>query len=447
MKKYISFIIITTVIVFIGSFLIINQLNENNVSSIPNLFPRSWDSNVSAEYLNAQRNVDYYRKKIENNNRDPKNYIELTQVYLQEARVTGLHHKYMMYAENLMNTALDIDPGNFEAMITKASILMIYHRFNEAKQLVLKSTQKNPYNSAAYGVLCDAYVETGEYEKAVSTCDKMLSIHPDINSYSRASYLREIYGDMNSAIDAMRLAADAGLTGSDSRAWALYNLGNLYLKVGKLDTAAFIYNGILEERPGYANAYNGLAKIMVVNGNFKKAIEYLFTASQISPDHAFIEELAEIYHLSGNKDSENVMIAEVLKEFEEHETDGWNIKREFAKFCAIHNINLEEALEGIESEYETSPSSIEVIHLYAWLLFKNYQTEKGMSIIQKAMKFGTHNPVLKYHAGIIFEAGGRYKDALNHFQTSLAENLFIHPLYFEDARSRIASLQMLVSTQ
>ncbi|MCZ6701850.1 MAG: tetratricopeptide repeat protein, partial [Ignavibacteria bacterium] len=257
----------------------------------------------------------------------------------------------------------------------------------------------------------------------------------------------EIYGEMYSAIDAMRLAADAGLTGSDSRAWALYNLGNLYLRVGKLDTAAFIYNGILEERPGYANAYNGLAKIMVVKGNYKQGVEYLFTASQISPDHAFIEELAEIYRLSGNKESENVMIAEVLKEFEEHESDGWNIKREFAKFCAIHNINLEEALEGLESEYETSPTSIEVIHLYALLLSKNYQTEKSMTVIQEAMKLGTYNPVIDYHAGMIFEAAGRNKEALNYFQTSLGENLFIHPLYFEDARSRIASLQMVVSVQ
>ena len=78
-------------------------------------------------------------------------------------------------------------------------------------------------------------------------------------------------------------------TGSDSRAWALYNLGNLYLRVGTLDTAAFIYNGILEERPGYANAYNGLAKLMVVKGNYKQGVDYFFTASQISPDLAFID--------------------------------------------------------------------------------------------------------------------------------------------------------------
>ena len=136
MKRNFLYTILTMSAVIIAITTIIYLSGTDGSSPAPFLSPRSGDSNVSAEYLNAQRTVDFYRKKIENNSEDPKNYIELAQVYLQEARVTGLHHEYMMYAENLINTALDIDPSNFEAMITKASILMIYHHFSEAKQLV-----------------------------------------------------------------------------------------------------------------------------------------------------------------------------------------------------------------------------------------------------------------------------------------------------------------------
>ncbi|MCH7965397.1 MAG: tetratricopeptide repeat protein [Bacteroidetes bacterium] len=444
MEKKTFFITVTTLIVFIGLFMLINKLNKDDLSIIPSLIPRTNDSNVSAEYLNAQRTVDFYRKKIENNSEDSKNYVELAQVYLQEARVTGLHHEYMVHAEILINTALGIDPGNFEALVTKATLLMIYHRFNDAKKLVLKAIGQNPYNSAAYGVLCDSYVETGDYENAVKTCDKMLSIHPDIKSYSRASYLREIYGELDASIEAMKLAADAGMTGQESRSWALYNLGNLFFISGKIDTAAFIYNGILEERPGYAYAYSGLSKIMIAKGNYTKAIEYLVKASQIIPDHIFIEQLGYIYLIIGEKESEEEMIKKVLQTFEQHESDGWNVNREFSQFCSIHNIKLSESLERIKGEYEKSPDNYDVLKLYAWLLYKNKQNEKALHLIKKAAKFGRYDPMFHYYAGLIFDDAGKKKDALKYLQKSFDEILYIHPLAFEDARSRISSLEQIV---
>lgn len=55
----------------------------------------------------------------------------------------------------------------------------------------------NPYNADIYGALVDANVELGNYKEAVAMCDKMLSIRPDLRSSSRASYIRQIFGDNN----------------------------------------------------------------------------------------------------------------------------------------------------------------------------------------------------------------------------------------------------------
>ena len=49
--------------------------------------------------------------------------------------------------------------------------------------------------------------------------DKMVSIRPDLRSYSRISYLREIHGDMPGAIEAMKMAIQAGYPGYEDRAW------------------------------------------------------------------------------------------------------------------------------------------------------------------------------------------------------------------------------------
>jgi len=52
-------------------------------------------------------------------------------------------------------------------------------------------------------------VEMGNYTAAVENSDKMVSIRPDIRSYSRISYLREIYGDYPGSIEAMKMAVGA----------------------------------------------------------------------------------------------------------------------------------------------------------------------------------------------------------------------------------------------
>lgn len=73
----------------------------------------------------------------------------------------------------------------------------------------------------------------------------------------------------------MKLASDAGVTGKENRAWALYQFANLFLKEGKLDTAEFIYKGILEERANYPYALAGLADVHSVRGEFDAAIQLL----------------------------------------------------------------------------------------------------------------------------------------------------------------------------
>jgi pentatricopeptide repeat protein len=373
MKSKQIFFYVTVILFFaVGIYILIIKSNNKNISD---LYPRKGDSNLSAEYKNALRSVDFYRDQIENTPGDPKNYTGLAQVFLQEARITGKHHEYLPKILSLLKTALNIDKENLDANLTKASVLLNLHQFEEAAKIGEWAVKKYPYSSAAYGVLVDAYVELGKYEKAVEMCDKMLMLKPDLRSYARASYLREIHGDNQGAIDAMRMAADAGATGMENRAWALYNLANLYLNEGKTDTAEFIYNGILEERPGYAYALLGLAKVMIVKGNYSKAEDYLKQASINLDEHSFIERLADLYLALGNKIEEEKLNQIVFQEFEEHEKGGWDIDLEYSMFCLNHNINLDEALMRAEREYEQRPNNIDVIDTYAWALYKNGKSE------------------------------------------------------------------------
>ncbi len=108
----------------------------------------------------------------------------------------------------------------------------------------------------------------GHYDSAVANADRMVSMRPDIRSYSRISYLREIYGDYHGAIEAMKMAVDAGGPGDETTEWSGPKLGRLYEATGDLKSAEMYYTIALDERPGYAFALAGLARVAIGDKHF-----------------------------------------------------------------------------------------------------------------------------------------------------------------------------------
>ena len=130
--------------------------------------------------------------------------------YIQEARITGDHAYYDAAALELLDDVIANEPQNFDALCCKATVLLSQHHFSEALKVAKTALPINPNNAFIYGLMCDSYVELGQYKQAVKMADKMINIRPDIRSYSRVSYLREIHGDLKGAIIASKLAVDAG---------------------------------------------------------------------------------------------------------------------------------------------------------------------------------------------------------------------------------------------
>ena len=422
-------ILITSIaVLFLAAAALFITFNSNNKNSEYNLQPRTADLH-SSEFLIVQKHVNEIKVKIKKNPETSKNYIQLAQIFLQESRISGNHHYYVKKANELIDKALQLDNNNLEAMVTKASIFMTYHQFTEAKVLIEKVIAKNNYYAFAYGVLTDALVELGEYERAVAACDKMLSIRPDLRSYARASYLREINGQTQGAIDAMMLASNSGITGEESRAWTLFNFGNLFLNMGKLDSAEYIYKGILEERAEYGYALSGLADINISKKNYPKAISLLIKASHLTPNHIFIEKLADIYKVMGDKENEQEMINKVLDSFEQHEKDGYEIDKEYAVFCSNHDENLEEALERAKREYERRPLNIEALVAYAWALHKNGRSNDAITFMERATRLHTQKSLYYYQAAEIYSAAGKNNLALKSINEAMNINPYTKILY------------------
>ncbi|HET6992555.1 MAG TPA: tetratricopeptide repeat protein, partial [Bacteroidia bacterium] len=164
----------------------------------------------SAEWQADKKTIEGFLAQLKAKPDDYKTMIKLAQAYVQESRVSGDHAYYDKAALQLTDMILAKEPENFEALCCKGTVLLSQHHFSDALVIANQASALNPDNAFIYGLRCDANVELGNYDEAVKMADKMISIRPDMRSYSRVSYLREIYGDMPGAISAMKLAVSAG---------------------------------------------------------------------------------------------------------------------------------------------------------------------------------------------------------------------------------------------
>ena len=218
------------------------------------------------------------QQQITANPNDAKSLTQLATLYIQEARVTGNYAYYDKASMKLVENALQMDSTNLEALVLKSLLYLSQHHFAEGLEMAQHARNINPYNAFVYGVCVDGNVEMGNYDSAVADADKMLSIRPDIRSYSRASYLREIYGDYKGAIEAMQMAVSAGAPGVEATEWSRVQLGHLYENTGEMKYAEMHYSIALQERPGYAYALAGMARVASSEKIIKGAC--LFTAGR-----------------------------------------------------------------------------------------------------------------------------------------------------------------------
>ncbi|HEX8298855.1 MAG TPA: hypothetical protein VF594_06800 [Rubricoccaceae bacterium] len=393
----------------------------------------------SAEFTNAEASAEYYRARVRRDPTDIEARVRLAQVLVQLAAATGREAEFIPEARENLDRALAQDSTHYYALTLQASLLNTLHQFEDARDLSQRLLRRFPAHSYTHGTLIDALVELGEYDEATRVSDRMQALRPGLPAYSRASYLRELNGDTDGAIAAMRMAADAEPGGRLGRAWALLNLGNLYLGQAKADTAAFIFTGILEERPSFAPAVAALGHVALVKGDAAGAVRRLEEARAMAPSEATDELLAQAYTALGDADKAAQAEARVLAGFAAFRAAGEIVDMEEADYLADHDRDLDRALQMAATQVRRRPGHLHANETYAWTLFKNGRAADAIPFIRRAMRLNTGDAMVHYRAGRIYEAAGQRAEAAEQYSLALAANVHIESgEAAADARQRLA---------
>ncbi len=415
---------------------------EENENKVYHFLPRKGNANA-AEYKVASQRSEKLIQQLQSDPSNTKSALALANTYILEARQSGNYNYYDKAALVTVDKILASNPNEYEALLLKSLLQLSQHHFSDALQTANTALSINANNSFVYGLLTDANVELGDYKSAVDAADKMVTARPDMRSYSRISYLREIYGDYPGAVNAMQMAVDAGTPSEENTEWCRVQLARLYENMGDKAKALFTYQLSLAARPSYAPALSGMANIMLYENKPDSAVYYLSAARENSNDIHIESSLAAALDKAGQKDKSIALNKKVIDEMTRTtETNDENAGHYSDKELAYAYLQLNDynkAMSHAMAEYNRRPANIDVNETLGWVFYKKKDFANAKKYIDKSMITKSKNPGLLCKAALIYYANGDTKTAKMFANTALQANPLVMGEFMEDARKLFPS--------
>ena len=336
-----------------------------------------------------------------------KAYIALSGLYIQKVRETG-DVSYYQTIDELLAKASAIEPENSDINAVKANIANGRHHFLEGYQLINLAIKKNPKTVSYYGIKADAEIELGKYDDAVATLQTMSDMKPNYSSYARIAYIRELYGDISGAQEALRLAESAGSNFKENVAWAFVESAKLAAR-SDLALAEAEYASAFAFVPDYAPALEGLGKVAFARGDTSKATMDLSKAFERLPLAAYAIDLGDVAVSLGDDVKAKQQYALASLAFEKSGKSGVDTNLEYSVFLSDHG-DKAEALRLARQAYLKRPSLYGADAL-AWALYQNGMAKEAEVYSAKAMVLGENDPLVVFHSAMITESVGDNKEA------------------------------------
>jgi tetratricopeptide (TPR) repeat protein len=368
---------------------------------------------------------------------DWSSWATLGLAYVQEARVTA-DPRYYPKAQGALARSLALRPrGNFDADVGEGALALARHDFAGALAWGERGRAVNPYDDNVYGVIGDAQIELGRYRQAFATIQHMVNLHPELPSYARASYARELQGDVPGALHAMRLALQAAGTPED-RAFAAYQLGELEFSTGRVGRAAAYYRQAVAMAPEYPPPHAGLAKVAWARGDLASAIRQYGAVVQRYPLPEYVIALGDLDTVTGRTAAAARQYALVRAEERLFRAAGVNVDLELALFDADHG-RPHAALAEARAEWGRR-HSILVADALAWALHRNGRDRAALPFSRFARKLAYRSALIAFHAGMIETALGDRAAGARDLRRALAINPHFSILLAPVARATLHRL-------
>jgi tetratricopeptide (TPR) repeat protein len=340
-------------------------------------------------------------------------------MFVKKARLT-FDASYYILAEQCAQCMEANGAKGPDTLLLNAHALQSLHRFHEAEEVAreLVSTRERPFD---YGVLGDVLVDQGKVREGAAAYQKMIDLRPDLQSYARAAHVRWLTGDLNGAIDLMRLAVSGSSPNdAEAAAWAYTRLSLYQLQRGATKQALESCSAGLALQPDYAPALLARGRILLALNRSADAVVELQHAAKLNPLPEYQWVLADALALIGDRDRAKEVESQIV------ERGATEDPRALSLFLATRGENIEQAVHLAQHEF-TSRADVFTHDALAWALAVAGRNTQAQLHATKALSEGTVDARLLLHAGIIAALNNDTRQAKQRLQQAYAIQQMLLP--------------------
>ncbi len=391
----------------------------------------------------TESSIRFYAERVRRDAEDTRSQNALAELYLQRVRETG-NEDYLPLALDAARVSLAAVGAerNAGALLALAHAEFSNHAFAQARAHARELVDLMPGKSEPYAILGDAELELGDYDAAAEAFQTMHSLGSDAGTETRLARLALLRGSADEAREhfatALALLRAQSAPSPETIAWCQWQLGETAFARGDYVAAEGNYNDALRTAPEYFRALGSLGRVCAARGDVATAIGYYERAVRIVPALSFMSALGDLYQMSG-RTREAAVQYELAEQTGEHsqKVHGLPFDRNLALFYADHDLKPEVAYSLAQKEYAGGRHDIYGADAVAWTALKSGRLAEAQAAINDALRLGTRDARLFYHAGMIARAASDKVAAKNFLERALALNPHFDPLQSERARKAL----------
>lgn len=366
---------------------------------------------------------------------------QLAGLFMQRGRESGDESNYLEAEQYARRSVAERTNRNGASFVTLASALLAQHRFREADSIVTVLVGFEPDIPQYRSMLGEIKLELGDYDAARFAFDSMYSRRTHLSIAPRLARWMELNGNSAGARKLLIAALEDAKRRRDipreQLAWFYLRVGDIELRNGRHRAARAAFMDGLRVEPDDYRLLAAMAHLEAAGGNPARAIEYGERAMDMKLDPATLGTIGDAYAARGDtaraEDYFKTMEVAVAGQ-------PGAFHRAWSLFLLDHGRRTGEVLDNTQAELETR-KDIYGYDLMAWALYKSGRFTEATVAMKQAMRLGTQDAMLYYHAGMIARAGGDNALARSYLERALHINPRFHPTQPREARGILASME------
>jgi len=318
-----------------------------------------------------------YKNLLKDNPEDVSLLIQIGNMYVK----SGNDDK----ALPIFNQILSLESDNLIAMNNLGAIYRRRKEYESSVEILQKAKSVHGDNSQVEYNLGFTYKIMGEYDKAIQCFEDVIEANPtDVLAYN---HIGSIYAQKEQNENAVQSYLRA-LKIDPNHPVLHLNLAKSYEKLKKYDEALVEYENALRTKPGWIEAIDGYADLLMTERKAKDAGALVMQAIRLNPEDAKMHsKLGSIFSKQGNTDGAIDEFSQALGIKADYTPALSGLASSFEK-----QGNFPAAIQTMERLESIKPNNAEVLKQFSGILLSADKTDEAKNKIDVLSKIAADDP-------------------------------------------------------